>query len=209
MAQDPLRPTVSHPEATGLFVAVVGPSGAGKDTVMRESLKDWPPASRITVARRVITRGDDSEGEAHRPVDEATFAAMKAEGEFLLHWQAHGLHYAIPMAVLDTLRAGGAVIANLSRTQITIARALLPNVLAIEIGADETVLRSRLTSRGREGASDAAQRIARNTQFPEGAEDINAWIDNSGPLEVAIKAFRDYLADRLLAHEVRQPRLRA
>ena len=45
---------------TGRFIAVVGPSGVGKDSVMQGMAARDP---RIVLARRVITRPSDAGGE--------------------------------------------------------------------------------------------------------------------------------------------------
>src|SRR5690606_33244326 len=84
----------------GVFVAVVGPSGAGKDTVMgiaRRRLADEP---RVHFVRRVITRPADT-NEDHEPLTAHEFAIRVAGGAVALHWCAHGLSYGLPSAALQ------------------------------------------------------------------------------------------------------------
>src|SRR6516165_1390213 len=97
-----------------MLVLVVGPSGAGKDTLIeaaRLALADDP---RFRFVRRVITRPADAGGEAHEAVSEAEFAAR----DFTLQWQAHGLRYGIPAAVIDDVGLEQVVVANVSRTVV-------------------------------------------------------------------------------------------
>ncbi|HMB13658.1 MAG TPA: phosphonate metabolism protein/1,5-bisphosphokinase (PRPP-forming) PhnN, partial [Roseovarius sp.] len=48
----------------GRLIAVVGPSGVGKDTLMRAMVAERPNLRRV---RRVITRRADDGGEGHEP----------------------------------------------------------------------------------------------------------------------------------------------
>ena len=88
-----LHPRRGRHEA-GRLIAVVGPSGVGKDTIMRAMIAARPGLRRV---RRVITRPADPGGEGHEAVSEAEFAARLRDGGFALHWRAHGLRYGVPV----------------------------------------------------------------------------------------------------------------
>src|ERR1700758_459495 len=94
-----------------MLLLVVGPSGAGKDTLLdaaRRALADDP---KFRFVRRVVTRAAKAGDEPHETVTEAEFAAR----EFALQWQAHGLRYGIPAdAIVDDV----VTVANVSRTVI-------------------------------------------------------------------------------------------
>ncbi|MEM1163487.1 MAG: phosphonate metabolism protein/1,5-bisphosphokinase (PRPP-forming) PhnN, partial [Pseudomonadota bacterium] len=92
----------------GIFVAVVGPSGAGKDSVMREVQRLSP---NVTIARRVITRQVSDVTEESEGVDQQEFLRRANSGAFALSWQAHGLSYAIPATVSNDLARGRHVLA--------------------------------------------------------------------------------------------------
>ena len=143
----------------GVLVLVVGPSGAGKDTLLqaaRQTLADDP---RFRFVRRVITRPADAGGEAHEAVTEAEFATR----DFALQWQAHGLRYGIPA---DAIAGGVVAVANVSRTVIADAVLNFP-VRVIEVTAPPDILMERLASRGREAAADIATRLARSVTVPD------------------------------------------
>ena len=83
----------------GERVALVGPSGAGKDTLMDGARRALAQGGRFGFARRLITRPADAGGEDHEAIDEAGFAALSAAGGLLVSWQAHGLHYGLRAAL--------------------------------------------------------------------------------------------------------------
>ncbi len=166
----------------GRFIAVVGPSGVGKDSIIEALCDVLPSAVRC---RRTITRAAEAGGEDHEAVDVDTFHARAERGDFLLWWRAHGLSYGIPLSVRADLTSGRDVIANLSRGKLAEANDLFERFVVLSISADEAVLAQRLATRGRESAEDRTKRLARaHLAVPNGLRVIE--IDNSGKLEDAV-----------------------
>ena len=173
----------------GTFVAVVGPSGAGKDTLIRAALARRPC---LVAARRVITRPPDDATEVFESVTEAEFARAQAAGRLALDWQAHGFRYGIPDTIERDLAAGRHVLANLSRQAIGAARGRFRPFLALVVTAPAEVLAGRLAARGREDAAAIAERLGRaGHAVPQGA-DVRI-IDNGGSLEAGVRAFLEAL----------------
>lgn len=177
--------------ARGQLVLVVGPSGAGKDTLIdyaRAWLRSDPD---FHVVRRVITR-PASVGEDHEPVDTEEFHRRASAGAFALHWQAHGLFYGIPVAVDDQLDRGTVVVANGSRAIVPLARQRYPQLRVVHVTAPFEVLAERLAGRGREDNSALKQRLARKDLDPiEGGDVLH--IDNAGPPNIAGEQLMDVL----------------
>lgn len=168
---------------TGRLIAVVGPSGVGKDSVM-EGLAAHD--SRLSLVRRVITRPSAAGGEDFDGVTEAVFADLRDQGTFALHWGAHGLYYGIPADIQADLAAGKDLLANLSRSVLLEAAQRFPGMKVLSITADREVLAQRLSARGRETSEEIAQRLERaNYALPNGLNVIE--LDNSGALEDTIK----------------------
>jgi ribose 1,5-bisphosphokinase len=169
---------------TGRLIAVVGPSGVGKDTVMA-AVADAAPA--VGIVRRVITRPSGAGGEAYDGVDSAGFARMQAAGAFALWWHAHDLSYGIPASTDADLHAGRDMLANLSRGVLVEAGARFPGMIVVSLSAAADVLSARLAARGREDSAQITGRLARaDTALPAGTKATE--IDNSGPLADTVAA---------------------
>lgn len=150
-----------------MLILVVGPSGAGKDTLLDGARARLAGDARFHFVRRAITRAGTSGGEAHEALTEAQFAARDAAGGFALSWQAHGLSYGIPADIAASLAQGRAVIANVSRAVIAQAVQRFPTRV-IEITAPPEILAERLGSRGRESEAGIAARLVRRVALPPG-----------------------------------------
>lgn len=165
-----------------MLVAVVGPSGAGKDTVL-----DGLRAAGHVVARRAITRPAQAGGEEHVAMSAAEFAAT----DFALQWHAHGLRYGIFREIEAEIAGGRIVLANLSRTVLAEAASRYPFAV-LEITAPPEILAARLAARGRESAGDIAARLAREAPLPPGLRVLQV-VNDTTP-EAAIAAARTLLA---------------
>ncbi|MES2721731.1 MAG: phosphonate metabolism protein/1,5-bisphosphokinase (PRPP-forming) PhnN [Pseudomonadota bacterium] len=166
-----------------MLVLVVGPSGAGKDTLLdgaRAALEGDPA---FVFARREITRPAEAGGEDHDPVDEARFAAREAAGGYALTWRAHGLAYGIPADITHDLALDRTVVANVSRAVLDAARARFGDVRVLVVTADPETRARRLSQRGRESAEDIAQRLARAEAIPVTGDDVVVVQNDSTPQE--------------------------
>ncbi len=159
-----------------MLILVVGPSGAGKDTLMEAARAALSGDARFRFVRRDITRPREAGGEDHTPVTPDIFAARLAAGAYALSWDAHGLRYGIPADIATDLAAGRVVVANVSRGVIAAAAARFP-VRVLEITAPPGVLAARLAARGRESEADIRQRLARVAALPEGVEVVTVQND--------------------------------
>jgi ribose 1,5-bisphosphokinase len=168
----------------GAMVAVVGPSGVGKDSILQyaaERLKDRP---EISFVRRTITRAADSGGELHDAVDDIEFAALENAGHFAVTWQAHDLRYGIPRSAADFVSKGGIAIVNGSRHALDACADVFPTLMIVSIVADKQVIAKRLHARGRESTAEIEQRLKRPALDLMRFERVFI-IDNSSALENA------------------------
>ncbi|MCO4890660.1 phosphonate metabolism protein/1,5-bisphosphokinase (PRPP-forming) PhnN [Cupriavidus sp. WGtm5] len=172
--------------ASGTFFFVVGPSGAGKDSLMdgaRATLDD-----NYVFARRVITRPEGAAGEEHEGVSEAEFARRQAKGEFLVTWDAHELRYGLPRSLMSELERGRNVVANGSRAVIAELAGRLPRFVVVLVTAPHDVLARRIAARGREAGEEVARRVARTgAALPPEVRCIT--VSNDSTLEVGKARF--------------------
>lgn len=182
-------PASAEQDGPGLFIAVVGPSGSGKDSLIDHLRHSHAGNDAVCFVRRAITRPASAGGERHDAVTELQFAAMRDAGAFALSWQAHGLSYGVPAEADAWVRDGRVVIANLSRSVLREAMARYPRFVAVHVQADASVLAERLDARGREDEAAIANRLSRRSglDIPRGRV---FEIDNSGRLEDAGARFR-------------------
>lgn len=171
---------------SGRLVLVVGPSGAGKDTLIAAARAALAEDPRFVFPRRDVTRPAVVAIEDHDSVSEAEFAARLERGAYALNWDAHGLRYGLPSSIADDIAAGRVVVCNGSRAMTEAAARQFAGTRVILIEASPDIRAQRLAKRGRESASEIAARLARETpDVPAGAIRIN----NSGAIGAGAAAF--------------------
>jgi ribose 1,5-bisphosphokinase len=186
----------------GALVYVMGPSGAGKDSVLGRARAMLPTDLPIVFAHRYITRPANSGGENHVALSPAEFALRHAHGLFAFHWQAHGNDYGIGQEIHAWRRAGLAVVVSGSREHFRQMKDIDKDTVPVLITAPAGRLQERLQKRGREDAVATAERLQRAV-----AQDLDLagmiTIVNDGALDEAAEAFV-----RLLATLRRSPAVR-
>ena len=163
----------------------MGPSGAGKDTLLAWLRDHLPTASGVHFARRTITRPTLPGDEQHHSLDVSSFLQLRQAGAFGLDWQANGLHYGIAHSQLTGHPAGDSVVVNGSRAYLALALENFPDMAVVHVTAGLDLLRRRLVGRGREDLATVEARVARAAAFrlPAGATSVE--IRNDGPVEEA------------------------
>ncbi|MFZ6773737.1 phosphonate metabolism protein/1,5-bisphosphokinase (PRPP-forming) PhnN [Undibacterium sp. SXout7W] len=172
----------SLPDGGRLFY-VVGPSGAGKDSLLQWVRARLPADRRIHFAQRVITR-PCHDSEDHFPVTQEQFWQQASAGEFCMHWQANQLHYGIRRHIEAHLRCGQDVVVNGSREYVPQLRLRFPEAQIIWIEADATLIQERIARRQRETGAALLHRVQRAQQFTADNDNIHK-IDNSGTIDIA------------------------
>lgn len=195
------RPAATEQQQSGCMVAVVGPSGAGKDTLMAYAARHFEGRDDVVFARRIITRDAAAGGEDHDGVSEAEFAALEKEGRFAVSWGAHGLRYGIPVETKEAVTQGRLVIANGSRSALARFKDVYPSLVVINITASLDVLAARLEARGRETREEILRRLERSSLAVTGDYHV-VTIDNSGSLEDAGSALVEALNGCFASHPI-------
>jgi ribose 1,5-bisphosphokinase len=174
--------------ARGGLALVVGPSGAGKDTLIRAAQTMLAGDPRFVFPRRAVTREAMVALEDHDTVEAQFFEKQRLRGAYALDWEAHGLRYGVPASIDAAMVAGRLVVVNVSRKVVARAVEKYERCFVLHVTARPEVRAARLAGRGRESAGDVASRLSRTgAEMPEGISAIE--IDNSGALESGINAF--------------------
>jgi ribose 1,5-bisphosphokinase len=155
----------------GRFILVVGPSGAGKDTLLGLARAACAEDRDVIFPRRVVTR-EASAFEDNEQVSFENFRQACGCGAFAVHWEAHGNGYGLPRAIDDELRAGRTVVANVSRTVIDAVRRAYADVTVVSITAPPEILQQRLAARARDSDGQIGSRLERAVDDPAAVPDL-------------------------------------
>jgi ribose 1,5-bisphosphokinase len=179
----------------GTLVSIVGPSGAGKDTLISLAAEACRNDRGIVFPRRIVTR-PSSDVEDHDSVTAAGFDEALTRGHLAFWWEAHGHRYGIPKAINSDIQAGHVVVCNVSRAIVPKLATIYQNLLTVLVTAPDSVLERRLRNRGRSTDHSVAQRLARNMEFRGLVVDVV--IENTAT---------PHRAAELLQQQLRRPRL--
>jgi ribose 1,5-bisphosphokinase len=171
-------------EGRGVLILVVGPSGAGKDTLIRAAKQHFAGCDRVVFPRRIASRPPDGD-EDNIFIESQAHDRLDGDGAFALRWSAHGLSYAIPRGIEVDLAHGACVVCNVSRTVVAQARERYATHV-VAVTAAPQILAERLALRRRASDGDLASRVRRSVEIAVSADVV---IDNSGPPEVAVGHF--------------------
>lgn len=162
------------------IVLIVGPSGVGKDTLLRE-LKSRIKGD-INFVKRYITRQAD-ENESNYYLDDYAFELLKHNSFFISTWNAHGNLYGIAKNSIKN----GLNIISISRSKIKDFEYFSDNVYTINITVPKNILRQRLENRGRESSSEIEKRLQRSYKKIEANRLVE--FDNSKDIESSVNDF--------------------
>jgi guanylate kinase len=147
--------------ATGRLLVLSGPSGVGKDTVLRR-LFELEPRLRYSVSYTTRPpRPGEVDGVSYSFVDEPTFRAMLDRGEFLEHADVYGQLYGSSLRrVREALARGEDIVLKIDVQGAAQVRARAPEALLIFLlpPSREELFR-RLRRRGTDTGEELQRRL--------------------------------------------------
>ena len=173
-------------------ILVAGPSGSGKDTLLRHAKKSLAADPSVLFSKRYITRPPGKDEENYY-VDHPGFHHLTQTGFFLSTWQAHNNLYGIANHLFFEHHDYTTVICSVSRTAIADFENSPLRCVTLLVTADADILRQRLEIRGREDAADIHNRLARS-QLAVAAGNLITF-DNSADLDHSSAAFTSLLTN--------------
>lgn len=167
------------------LIYVVGPSGAGKDTLLTWLKSRVRSSSLLHWARRTIDRPPSIEfnAEQHESVEAEGFEKLLKEGAFAMHWEANSHRYGIRFQEIAPLYQFKWVIVNGSRGYLPTVAKDYPGLTVLHITADQELLRKRLIDRGRESNEMIEERLRREVPIINPPHSNLIEIINNGSLE--------------------------
>lgn len=168
----------------GGLVYVMGPSGAGKDSLIGHARSHGPAGWPVAFAHRYITRPASADGENHVALSAREFDLRDRLGLFAFTWRAHGERYGIGREIELWRQAGLTVVVSGSRAHFGDVRAACAGVVPVLVTARSETLAARLAGRGREGAAAIVARLRRSAEVADPPPDARV-IENDGTLAEA------------------------
>jgi ribose 1,5-bisphosphokinase len=173
----------------GRLLLVVGPSGAGKDTLIARARAACRDDATVVFPRRIVTR-PASAFEDNEVMAQQAFEQAAARGAFAFWWSAHGHSYGIPLAVDFDIEAGRTVVCNVSRTVVGAVRARYAHVVAVLVTAPRETLAVRLAARARPSDGSIEQRVGRS-EIDAGGFRPDVIINNVGDPDIGARKLVD------------------
>ena len=94
-------------ERKGLLIVLSGPSGVGKDTVLKGVMQmDSDLVRSVSVTTRA-PRAGETDSVSYHFITQSKYDEMLAEGDFLEHETVHGNSYATPKSYVEKMRDEG------------------------------------------------------------------------------------------------------
>jgi guanylate kinase len=150
------------PERPALLVVISGPSGVGKDSVLRGLREQGQPFRFVPTMNTRPKRPDEVDGVDYFFVTTAEFVNLLEQGELLEHAVVYGDYKGIPKKpIREALQSGQDVVLRVDVQGAATLKRLIPEAVFIFLTAsDEEELVARLSNRKTESAEGLRIRIA-------------------------------------------------
>ena len=173
------------------LVYLMGPSGVGKDSLLRFARARIAGAYPIAIAHRYITRPPTPDDENHIALSEPEFEMRRSRGLFAMTWEAHGHRYGIGIEIEQWRDAGLLVVISGARRHFIADLQRTRDIVPVLVTANAEAIAARLAARGREQGAALQERMQRERAPIDHPRLVT--LDNSGPLEHAGQRLVDLL----------------
>lgn len=162
------------------IVLIVGPSGVGKDTLLKNAKIKLN--SSINFVNRYITRKPDI-NESNFYLDYYAFEILKNNSFFISTWKAHENYYGIAKnSIVD-----GVNVISISRSKVKDFENIYDDVYTINVSVSKIILEERLFKRGRETKEEIEKRLSRKYDIIDAKKLVE--FDNSKDIESSSSEF--------------------
>lgn len=166
MPHQDLRPRartsgISPPSSQPLLIVLSGPSGVGKDAVLKRMKELGRPYHYVVTATTRPHRPGERDGVDYYFLSEEEFQRMVAGGQFLEWAEVYGYHYGVPKREITLAMSRGidAIVKVDVQGAATIKKILPQAVFIFLLPPSLEELERRLKGRNSEGSAELALRL--------------------------------------------------
>jgi ribose 1,5-bisphosphokinase len=175
------------------LIYVMGPSGSGKDSLMKWVMQHKEPDFNLRWAPRWVTRENNDHEGTDQSITNERFDELRSSHLLAMDWSANGIRYGIEKVQLEFKHDHELIFINGSRAYFYHARSLYPDLLAIHVRASLETLESRLLGRARESIASIAERLKRAEMMVFEPEESILEVRNDGEIEISGQRVLNYL----------------
>lgn len=152
---------MEHTKRLGNLIVLSGPSGVGKDTLLRQLQERVPGVVKCLTATTRPPREGERHGVDYLFLSEEEFERWIAEGRFLEYVRYNQAYYGTPLQMVEEPRVKGLdVILKIEVQGGLQVRQRVPEAILIFVQPPSLeVLRQRLAARGTDSAEQIARRL--------------------------------------------------
>lgn len=165
----------------GILVVVSGFSGAGKGTIMKRLLEEYPDSYALSISATTRSpRPGESHGREYFFVSEEEFEKMIREEALVEYARYVNNYYGTPKAyVMEQLEQGRDVILEIEIQGALKVKEAYPDTLLLFVSPpDAGELKKRLVNRGTEDEAAIDSRLSRAFQEAQGVEQYDYFVIN-------------------------------
>jgi guanylate kinase len=180
-----------------VIIVIEGPSGVGKDTIMREMIRRRPDRYKKIVSYSTRTpRDGEINGVEYIFVDKETFLKKVKTGEIFEHTMRHGTYRGIGKdAVNDIIDKGYIALKDTDMLGVrALQRAYPGKVLTVFITARKDLVEKRMRERGCT-PEDLVARLADYDECIVQASNFDYVFENNGPIDQVIEKIEKALKE--------------
>lgn len=164
---------------TQRIIVIEGPSGVGKDTIIKTLTEKYPDrfAKLVSVATRAM-RPHESQGNPYHFVNNEEFNQMVASGDIFEHTVRHGEKRGMSEKYINAILEQNKIpLKDCDIIGVKALKSRFDNVTTIFITADKNTIEQRLHKRG-DALPDIERRLADYDEYMKNAQHYDHVLEN-------------------------------
>ena len=183
------------------FIAVCGPSGVGKSTLIKKALQDEDLASLTSIISYTtrVKRPDEIHGEHYFFITKEEFLKKEKKKDFLETTYVYGHYYATSKQQVQFYwNQGKAIIKDVDLQGVKSIKQIYPDSLAIGVFAESHKIKNRIEKRNVDFGKELSLRVQsqQDSEMKELKKHTDEQIINEN-LEIAYQDFKKNIAKYL------------